>query len=284
MADFIREGTLTSKLASAPTADPRWSETVDPAPNEADVPDHYTVLGVPISVTSLDDASARIHRWAHDDRGRFVFVREVAGLMAAVESPELLELHKHAAMVTADGMPLVWLGKLKGKLVSRTCGADLMTRVLGNSEASGLTHYFYGGKPGVAEVLRAKFLQRFPRLKVVGVGCPPFRPLTGSELSQVAHDINESGADVVWIGISSPKQELLMRDLQPLVRATMLGVGAAFDFHSGAVTRAPVWMQKSGLEWFYRLCSEPQRLWKRYLVIGPQFIYRLALSSMRTKA
>ncbi len=283
MADLIRDGIQDSHRVGGVPADPLWLGASDDTLKEGDAPDHYTVLGVPISVTSLDDASERIHRWASDDRSRFVFVREVAGLMATVETPELRELHKRAAMVTPDGMPLVWLGKLKGKPVSRTCGPDLMMRVLGDSEASGLRHYFYGGKPGVVEALRESFVKRFPKLRVTGVGCPPFRPLTASELSELAADINASEADVVWIGISSPKQEFLMRDLQPLLHSTMLGVGAAFDFHSGAVSRAPVWMQKSGLEWVYRLCTEPQRLWKRYLVVGPKFIYRLALSSMNTK-
>lgn len=283
MADYIRDRAQASQRVDASLPEPVRGGTPETAPLSGDSPDTYTVLGVPISITSLDDASARIHRWARDDRGRFVFIREVAGLMATLDNPELMELHKRAAMVTPDGMPLVWLGKLKGKPVSRTCGPDLMNRVLSDSEASGLKHYFYGGKPGVAETLRDSFVKRFPKLQVVGLGCPPFRPLTSDELSEVAAKMNASGADVIWIGISSPKQEFLMRDLQPLVRSTMLGVGAAFDFHSGAVSRAPTWMQKSGLEWLYRLCSEPKRLWKRYLVQGPQFVFRLMLSFMGAK-
>lgn len=283
MADYIRDRAQASQRVDASAPDIQRSGSPDAAPLSGDSPDFYTVLGVPISITSLDDASARIHRWARDDRGRFVFIREVAGLMATLENPELMELHRRASMVTPDGMPLVWLGKLKGKPVSRTCGPDLMNRVLSDSEASGLRHYFYGGKEGVAEKLRASFIKRFPKLQVVGIGCPPFRPLTPNELSEVADEINASGADVVWIGISSPKQEFLMRDLQPLVHCTMLGVGAAFDFHSGEVSRAPVWMQKSGFEWLYRLGSEPGRLWKRYLVQGPQFVFRLMLSFMGAK-
>lgn len=283
MADYIRDRAQASQRVDASLPEPVRGGAPEAAPLSSDSPDTYTVLGVPISITSLDDASARIHRWARDDKGRFVFIREVAGLMATVDNPELMELHKRASMVTPDGMPLVWLGKLKGKPVSRTCGPDLMNRVLSDSEASGLKHYFYGGKPGVAETLRDSFVKRFPKLQVVGLGCPPFRPLTGPELSEVAAEMNASGADVVWIGISSPKQEFLMRDLQPLVRCTMLGVGAAFDFHSGAVSRAPTWMQKSGLEWLYRLCSEPKRLWRRYLVQGPQFVFRLMLSFMGAK-
>lgn len=284
MADYIQDRTQATQPIGASLAAERLLQQVSDATLvDSDSPDHYTVLGVPVSVTSLDDASERIHRWARDDQSRLVFIREVAGLMATLESPELMELHKRAAMVTPDGMPLVWLGKLKGKPVSRTCGPDLMMRVLKDSVASGLRHYFYGGKPGVAEVLRASFLQKFPNLQIVGQGCPPFRALTSAELSAVAAEINRSEADVVWIGISSPKQEFLMRELQPLIHATLIGVGAAFDFHSGAVSRAPLWMQKSGLEWLYRLGSEPRRLWKRYLVTSPRFVFRLVLSSMRAR-
>jgi len=185
-------------------------------------------------------------------------------------------------MVTPDGMPLVWLGRLAGKPVSRTSGADIMDQVFRDSEKSGLKHYFYGGNPGVAAKLRDVLQRRFPRLDIVGADFPPFRPLTPEELKSAADAMNASGADVIWIGISTPKQEWLMADLQPFVRGTMLGVGAAFNFLSGEVPRAPRWMQNAGLEWSWRLASEPRRLWRRYLIVIPRFVFSLAVRALKT--
>lgn len=240
----------------------------------------YPVLGIKISATTLASASQAIHFWGGDDKARFIFIRDVHGIMQAQDDPALHSLHDEAAMVTPDGMPLVWLGKLAGKPVARTCGADLMERVLEDSVQSGLTHYFYGGKPGVAEALSARLTERFPGLKVVGVGTPPFRSLTQLELADTAATLNASGAQVVWIGISTPKQEFLMRDLAPFVSVTMIGVGAAFDFHTGTVIRAPRWMHPLGLEWLWRLASEPGRLWRRYLVLAPIFAVLATLQLM----
>ncbi len=241
----------------------------------------YDVLGVPMSATTLDTASAAIVRWAEDDKARFVFIRDVHGIMQAKGDAELMSLHQKASMVTPDGMPLVWLGQHAGRPVSRTCGPDLMEKVLLESPRTGLKHYFYGGKPGVAEQLKAGFEDRAPGLNVVGVDTPPFRPLTPSELTDVAAKINRSGADVVWIGVSTPKQEYLMDKLAPHVGATLIGVGAAFDFHTGSVSRAPTWMQRSGLEWLWRLSSEPKRLWRRYLILAPKFVLLVASEKIK---
>ena len=243
--------------------------------------DTYRVLGIPISATSLDAASCLIHQWGQDNQSRFIFIRDVHGVMQAQDHDELRTLHDQAAMVTPDGMPLVWLGKLAGKSVSRTCGPDLMARVLEDSGATGLKHYFYGGKPGVAEALKTHFTARVPGLQVVGVGTPPFRPLSPEELKAEADAMNASDAQVIWIGISTPKQEFLMRDLAPLVSATLIGVGAAFDFHTGAVSRSPRWMRPLGLEWLWRLASEPRRLWRRYLVMAPRFVWLVMTGSQK---
>jgi N-acetylglucosaminyldiphosphoundecaprenol N-acetyl-beta-D-mannosaminyltransferase len=238
----------------------------------------YDVLGVPISVTTLESASNAIHKWSRDRVARFVFIRDVHGVMQALSDPVLLTLHSEAAMVTPDGMPLVWLGQLAGLKVKRTCGPDLMDKVLLDSNTSGLRHYFYGGKPGVALQLKESFVAKYPQLQVVGVDTPPFRPLTPQELKEVANEINQSEADVVWVGISTPKQELLMHALSYGVNCTLIGVGAAFDFHTGVISRAPMWMRTAGLEWSWRLVSEPKRLWRRYLVLAPIFIWRVLLS------
>lgn len=242
----------------------------------------YDVLGVPMSVTTLKTASEAIVRWADDDKARFVFIRDVHGIIQAKGDDRLMRLHQKASMVTPDGMPLVWLGQHGGHSVSRTCGPDLMEMVLLESPRTGLKHFFYGGKPGVAERLKARFEQRAPGLQVVGVNTPPFRPLTHSELIDVATQINSSGADVVWIGVSTPKQEYLMDMLSAHVGTTLIGVGAAFDFHTGSVSRAPKWMQRSGLEWLWRLFSEPKRLWRRYLILAPKFVLLVIIDKLKS--
>ncbi|MDH4386881.1 MAG: WecB/TagA/CpsF family glycosyltransferase [Caulobacter sp.] len=236
----------------------------------------FDVLGVPVSVTTLDRASAAIHAWADDGRGRFVCIRDVHGIVQAVDDPRLAALHREAAMVTPDGMPLVWIGQRAGLPVERTCGPELMDRVMAQSPASGLRHYFFGGRPGIAERLKSSFERRYPGVAVVGVETPPFRELADDELSDLAARIACSAADVVWIGLPTPRQEFLMQRLAPRTGVTLIGVGAAFDFHTGAVRRAPPWMQKSGLEFLFRLASDPRRLWRRYLIKAPRFVWMIA--------
>lgn len=243
--------------------------------------DTFDVLGVPVSITSVDRSFRALVNWAKDDRGRFVFIRDVHGIMQAQTDERLRQLHYEAALVTPDGMPLVWAGKSRGLPVERTAGADLMMHVLKHSGGTGLKHYFYGGKDGVAEELRDRFSLITPEADIVGVGTPPFRPLTEDELEAVSRDMIAKGANVVWIGISTPKQEFLMGELAKRVPATFIGVGATFDFHTGNVKRAPVWMQKNGLEWLHRLCSEPRRLWRRYLVLAPKFVALMALQRFK---
>lgn len=236
----------------------------------------FDILGVPVSVTSLADASARIRSWRGDESGRFVCIRDVHGIMQAQADENLRTIHHRAAMVTPDGMPLVWIGRRRGLAVGRTCGPDLIQQVIDDGLSDGVRHFFYGGKPGVAEQLAAKFLARYPSALIVGTETPPFRDLDDSELRALARRIRDSRADIVWIGLSTPRQEILMDKLAPVGSATLIGVGAAYDFHTGAVKRAPKWMQKSGLEWSFRLVSEPRRLWRRYLVMAPKFIWKLA--------
>lgn len=246
-----------------------------PQENLASKPLRYSVLDVPVSAVSLDIARSLLEEWANDQVARIVTVPDTSNIVRSQDDQRLLAIHRRAAMVVPDGTPLVWIGKARGMTVSRTCGPDLMDHVLANSAIKGLKHYFYGGKPGVAERLKAEFERRYPGVRIVGAGTPPFRPLSEEELRSAADEIVASGADVVWIGISTPKQEFLMADLEPLISATMLGVGAAFDFHTGEVRRAPRWMQKVGIEWVYRLMKEPRRLWKRYLLMAPRFVFAI---------
>lgn len=235
----------------------------------------FDVLGVPVSVVTMAEAAERIERWAGDGTGRFVCVRDVASLMAIAENPAIAPLHREAAMIVPDGMPLVWIGRKRGLPVERVCGPDLFENMMRRSAGTGLGHYFYGGKPGVAARLTARVRARFPDVRIVGSLTPPFRTLGEAEQEETLTEIAASGADVVWVGMSSPKQDVWMWQNAHRLPQTLIGVGAAFDFHTGEITRAPRWMHKSGLEWLFRLLSEPRRLWRRYLLVAPRFVWRV---------
>jgi N-acetylglucosaminyldiphosphoundecaprenol N-acetyl-beta-D-mannosaminyltransferase len=243
-----------------------------------EVAQRYDVLGVPVSATSPSGAVATILRWAGDGVGRFVCVRDVHGVMCARTDAQLRTAHAKAAMVVPDGMPLVIIGRLRGLPVERTTGPDLMNALIDQGRPAGLRHYLYGGEPQVADRLKAAFEQRHPGVRIVGTECPPFRAPTAEEEAATAARIRASGVDVVWVGLSTPKQEHWMLRNVDRLPATLIGVGAAFDFHSGRVKRAPQWMQLSGLEWLHRLLSEPRRLWRRYLVLAPQFVFLVLFS------
>lgn len=216
--------------------------------------------------------------WIKSRSPHYVCVRDVHGIMRAQDDAELLAIHNGAGLVTPDGMPLVWLCRWRGhKEVSRVCGADLVDALCSASVENGARHYFYGGKPGVAERMAKRLQEMHPGLKVAGCSTPPFRALDVAEDAAITSEIAATRPDIVWIGLSTPKQEFWMRDhVGRIPGATLMGVGAAFDFYAGDVKRAPKWMHHSGLEWAHRLVSEPTRLWRRYLVLAPQFVVQIA--------
>jgi N-acetylglucosaminyldiphosphoundecaprenol N-acetyl-beta-D-mannosaminyltransferase len=238
-------------------------------------PKTYDVLGVPVSEVDLDAATSLILQWSNDRRGRVVCIRDVHGVMRAQEDDHLMQIHREAALVTPDGMPIVVLGKLQGRNVSRVCGPDLLPQVIDKGRATGLSHYFFGGGEGIAKDLVEAMRGRFPGVNIVGWETPPFRPLSEQENSSILERIQQSGADVVWVGLGTPKQEYWMHRMAALSSATFIGVGAAFDFHTGKVSRAPKWMQAAMLEWLYRFAAEPRRLWRRYLVLAPKFAFQV---------
>ncbi|MCD2317276.1 WecB/TagA/CpsF family glycosyltransferase [Sphingomonas sp. IC-11] len=232
------------------------------------------VLGVPVSTVNMPQAIAVVLSWLRAGKAHYICVRDVHGIMRAQDETELLEIHDHAGLVTPDGMPLVWLARWRGHgHVGRVCGADLVAELCAASIEHGIGHYFYGGKPGVAERMAAALMARFPGLKVVGTNTPPFGAMSAEEDAAHTAEITASGAGIVWVGLSTPKQEYWMRDhVDRIPGATLIGVGAAFDFYAGDVKRAPEWMHHRGLEWLHRLASEPRRLWRRYLVLAPKFV------------
>ena len=234
------------------------------------------VLGVGISVLNLQSALAAIAAAVREKRKGYICVTGVHGVMEAQADAAFKKILNNAFLCTPDGMPMVWAGKLNGhREMRRVYGPDLMLDVCAWSETSGAKHFFYGGADGVAELLAQKLKEKFPKLQVAGTFTPPFRALNEIEVCDLQKRISESQPDILWVGLSTPKQEKFMAEFLPKLDATvMIGVGAAFDFHSGRVKQAPRWMQRSGLEWFYRLCSEPRRLATRYFRNNPLFVLK----------
>ncbi len=244
-------------------------------------PQRTNVLGVGISLVDMKRALDQIDRWVLSREPNYVCVCSVHGVMECQRSDDLRRIFNSAGMVTPDGMPLVWLARGRDPQVTRVYGPDLMLAEFQRSIGAGHRHFLYGGGPGVAARLADNMRKRFPGLQVAGSMEPPFAPLDQLTTPETAAAINATGADVVWVGISSPKQERWMARMRPLLRAPVLiGVGAAFDFHSGTVRQAPRWMQRSGLEWLFRLTTEPRRLWRRYLINNPWFLWALALQRL----
>lgn len=239
----------------------------------------FNVLGVGVSAMTLQIATDAVVAAARERRKGYVCVTGVHGVTEAQNDLSFRDILNRAFLVTTDGMPLVWLGKKDvGGWVDRVYGPDLMAEVFRATQDGNLTHFLYGGGPGVADHLKVCLENRFPGVKIVGTYCPPFRPLNVEERTQLAKQVSDSRPSFLWVGLSTPKQERFMAEYLPeLDTAVMLGVGAAFDFHSGTVRQAPRWMQRSGLEWFFRLCTEPKRLWKRYCINNPLFVGRVFL-------
>ena len=241
------------------------------------------VLGVNVSSINMTQALQTIDQWITKRlSGHYVCVTGVHGVMECQQDPELLAIHNRADLVTPDGMPLVWLNRLAGKRhVSRVYGPDLMLTLCEHSARLGYRHFLYGGATGIPEKLAHNLTKRFPGLQIVGQYSPPFRSLTPEEDANVVAQINASGADIVWVGLSTPKQERWMAaHVDKLNAPVLIGVGAAFDFHAGVKKQAPRWMQRNGLEWFFRLVTEPKRLGPRYLVNNPRFVWFLLLHAL----
>jgi N-acetylglucosaminyldiphosphoundecaprenol N-acetyl-beta-D-mannosaminyltransferase len=239
----------------------------------------FNVLGVAVSAMNLDIATQAVLDACAERRKGYVCVTGVHGVSEAQSDSAFRKILNGAFLNTCDGMPLVWEGRRAfGKWVDRVYGPDLMLRVMEATREGQFTHYFYGGAPGVADQLKAAMEQRFPGVKIVGTYCPPFRPLNVEENRALAADVALKKPDMMWIGLSTPKQERFMAEYLPTLETTlMFGVGAAFDFHTGKMNEAPRWMMRSGLQWLHRLGSDPKRLWKRYGVIVPTYLARIFL-------
>ncbi|HKT10618.1 MAG TPA: WecB/TagA/CpsF family glycosyltransferase [Terriglobia bacterium] len=244
----------------------------------------FRVLGVPVNAIQIPGAIAAMEEWVRERAGtHFVTVTGMHGVVEAQHQPGFKNILNSADLVVPDGMPLVWIGRRHGyNMPRRVYGPELMETFF-KTTGKRYSHFFYGGADGVADLLAARMRNRYG-IRVAGVYSPPFRSLTVEEEGQIADMIQEAAPDVLWVGLSTPKQEQWMWAFHDKVDVpVMVGVGAAFDFHTGRVRQAPVWMREHGLEWFFRLVSEPRRLWRRYLIYGSQFVWNVNLEFLKLR-
>ena len=235
--------------------------------------DQRQILSTRIDATTYRDATRRISKWARAGESRYVCVTSVHGVIEAHETPALRSVWDESDLNTPDGMPLVWgLRALGIPEAERVYGPDLTLHVCRAAAREGIPIGLYGGTPESLDDFSSFLEQTFPGINVACQISPPFRPLSDAEDAQYVRQIKESGARILLVGIGCPKQEKWMADHKDRLQTVMIGVGAAFDFHSGRVPQAPDFMQKIGLEWLFRLFSEPRRLWSRYLRIVPRFL------------
>lgn len=231
------------------------------------------ILGSRVDATNYQDACDRIQTWAEARDSCYIVAANVHVVMTAYWQRQYQQILNQAALVTPDGMPLVWALRLLGiKGQTRVYGPDLMLAWCDRAAQLKMPIYLYGGTESMLQKLQHNLTQQFPGLAIAGSYAPPFRPLTVDEELSDVQRINNSGATVVFVGLGCPKQEEWMARQQGKVTAVMIGVGAAFSFHSGEVAQAPRWMMKIGLEWLYRFAQEPRRLWQRYCINNPAFV------------
>lgn len=238
------------------------------------------IIGLKISLTDYSNAIGSVMLWSQNDKSCYICAANVHMLMEAHDSPDFARIVNEADLVTPDGMPLVWMMRLKGQRnQQRVYGPTLMLHVLSIAARENIPVGFYGGAPHVLDTLVERMKERFNGLNIVYSYSPPFRELSPQEKEEVVGNIDRSGVRILFVGLGCPKQEIWMAEHRGKVRAVMLGVGAAFDFHSGVKSQAPSWMQSLGLEWLFRLLTEPRRLWKRYLYHNSRFIF-LAIADL----
>jgi N-acetylglucosaminyldiphosphoundecaprenol N-acetyl-beta-D-mannosaminyltransferase len=240
-----------------------------------------SIYGVLLDQIDWESCLARILKWAANRESRLVCLCNVHSLVTASHEDLFRQALRDADLVTPDGEPVAWAMRKQGASdQQRINGPDLMWRYCAQSPESSQAVFFYGSAEATLAKLRARLESEFPRLKIVGMYSPPFRPLTEEEDLVVTEQINASGAGVVFVSLGCPKQERWMAEHRGKIKAVMIGVGAAFDYHAKTIKRAPLWMQNLGLEWLYRLSIEPRRLWKRYLITNTVFIVKVALPLM----
>jgi N-acetylglucosaminyldiphosphoundecaprenol N-acetyl-beta-D-mannosaminyltransferase len=256
-------------------ADHLESNYVQPAAGSSAIP-RVNILGVGVTPVNLSQTINILEEWRAEGRHEYVLCTSVHGLVEAQRDPEIRSALNHSGLTTEDGMPLVWWCQRSGYFnAGRVSGTDLLLAMCERAAQKGHRHYFYGGSPRVVEAMVARLEERFPGIAIAGYRSPPFRPLTPEEDAADIRAINEARPDYVWVGLGMPKQDKwIVQHVGKVQAAALLGVGAAFDFVAGTKRRAPLWMQRSGFEWLFRLLTEPRRLAHRYLVYNTIFVVR----------
>jgi N-acetylglucosaminyldiphosphoundecaprenol N-acetyl-beta-D-mannosaminyltransferase len=236
----------------------------------------FRILGIPISLLDLDAVINQMEGWIaqRDGSPHYIVCADSRLVMECRRDPLLMKAVESADLVLPDGMPLVWLARIRGrKQENRITGSDILLNFCKRAQRMGYTNFFYGGAQEVPAKLAQRLQEKLPGLQVVGTHSPPFRLLTPDENQDVSMMIEKASPDVLWIGLQCPKQEKwIYKRKDQLSVPVVVCIGAAFDFCSGTIRRAPDWMQRYGLEWLHRLLQEPSRLWYRYLVLGPRFV------------
>ena len=243
-----------------------------------------SVLDVNIDAVNMQQAIERVAAELASSRKGYVCLTGVHGVMEAHRDRELARIFAGAALVVPDGMPTVWVGRHQGhSQMERVAGPDLMLEVIQREEFRDRTHFLCGGRAGIADELRSTLVKRYPWVKIVGTYCPPFGPMSAIEEREFIGRVNTLRPDIVWVGISTPKQERFMALYLPLLDTKlMFGVGAAFDYHTGRIADCAEWIKRCGLQWLDRLLQDPKHLWKRYLRNNPAFLYAIALQLARS--
>lgn len=239
----------------------------------------YNILGVQVAVTNMEQTLQFLDKNLEGLRGKYICVSNVHTTVIAYENSAYRKIQNDAAAVLPDGKPLSVIERKCGglKKAEKVSGPDLMSEIFRLSEEKDYRHFFYGSTKQTLDLLKKNLMKKYPALQIAGMYAPPFRQLTKEEDEEIIEEINRTKPDFVWVGLGAPKQEIWMAEHKNKILAVMIGVGAGFDFHAGTVKRAPMWMQRCGLEWFYRLLQDPKRLWKRYVVTNSKFIWYMLL-------
>ncbi len=252
--------------------------------NSVKIQSRVRVVNLQVNVCNYDSAVARVAELLRRKKGGYICFSNVQMVMESYDDLGYAAQVNAADLIAPDGMPLVWMQKLQGvKPASQTRGTTLMLKLFAYAENNNLTVGFYGGKQPVLDEISARLSREHPKLQVVYLYSPPFKPLTNVEDEEITENIKNSGVDILFVGLGCPKQERWMAEHRDKLPPVMLGVGAAFDFYAGNVRESPEWMSKTGLEWLYRLRQEPKRLWRRYLILNPRFMWLAMLQLLGLK-
>jgi N-acetylglucosaminyldiphosphoundecaprenol N-acetyl-beta-D-mannosaminyltransferase len=276
MAEIISKSIAEESLCAFDTS---YAPTSSAMPDFESESEYANVLGVRVSATNMDCAIDMADRWIANGNSGYACVTAVHVVMEAQKDRRYLQILNRAVFNLPDGMPLSWVGWLQGhREMDRVSGPGFMLAMCQLSAERGYRNFFYGGEPGVADELRDSLQERFPGLQVVGTYTPPFRRLNVEEECDFLAQVREARPHIIWVGLGAPKQERFMAQfVDQLQVPLMIGVGAAFDYHTGRLRDCSDWIKRAGLQWLHRLAQDPKRLWKRYLYAIPAFLWRIAL-------